>query len=57
MAVNKDELLQIFERLPESVQQSTYDYLQYLSLKSNQLDWDDITKLEPDAVPLCKEEQ
>lgn len=38
MAVNKDELLQIFERLPESVQQPTYDYLQYLSLKSNLTD-------------------
>lgn len=57
MAINKDEVIQIFDRLPESAQQSAFDYLQYLSIKHNQLDWDDIAKLEPDATPLSEEEE
>lgn len=57
MSVSKDHIWQIFERLPETAQQSAYDYLQYLSIKHNQLDWDEIKQLAPDEVPLSEEEQ
>ncbi|WP_019639317.1 hypothetical protein [Paenibacillus fonticola] len=57
MSVSKDRIWQIFERLPETAQQSAYDYLQYLSIKHNQLDWDEIKQLAPDEVPLSEEEQ
>lgn len=57
MAVNKDEILKIYEQLPEKAQQSAYDYLQYLSTKHTQLNWDEIAKLEPDEVPISEEEQ
>ncbi|MDQ0086725.1 UDP-N-acetylglucosamine pyrophosphorylase [Paenibacillus anaericanus] len=57
MAVNKDEILKIYEQLPETAQQSAYDYLQYLSTKHTQLNWDKIANLAPDEVPLSEEEQ
>lgn len=57
MAVDKNKVLQIFEQLPESAQQSAFDFIQYLSAKQKQLDWDDIAKLEPDSVPLSEEEE
>lgn len=57
MAVNKDEVLKIFEQLPENAQQSAYDYLQYLSTRHTRPDWDAIAKLDPDDVPLSEEEQ
>jgi hypothetical protein len=31
--------------------------MQYLAAKQNQLDWDEIAKLEPDTVPLSEEEE
>ncbi|WEK53587.1 MAG: hypothetical protein P0Y55_13500 [Candidatus Cohnella colombiensis] len=57
MSVDKSKVLQLFEQLPESAKQSAFDFIQYLSAKQNQLDWDDIAKLEPDAVPLSQEEK
>lgn len=57
MAVDKNKVLQIFDQLTESDQQSVFDFMQYLSAKQNQLDWDDIAKLEPDAAPLSEEEE
>ena len=57
MAVDKNKVLQIFEQLPESAQQSAFDFIQYLSAKQKQLDWEDIAKLEPDANPLSEEEE
>lgn len=57
MAVNKYKALELFEQLTESAQQSAYDYLQYLSAKQNQLDWDEIAKLEPDAESMSEEEE
>ncbi len=57
MAVDKNKVLRIFEQLPESAQQSAFDFIQYLSAKQHQLDWDDIAKLEPDAAPLSEEEE
>jgi len=57
MAINKDEVLKIFEQLPGTAQQSVYDYLQYLSTKHNRLNWDEIARLDPDEVPLSEEER
>lgn len=57
MAVDKQEVLKLFEQLPETAQQSAYDYLQYLSSKHYRPDWDSIEKLEPDEIPLSEEEQ
>jgi hypothetical protein len=57
MAVDKKKLMQIFEQLPESSKQSAFDFIQYLSTKQNQLDWEDVAKLEVDAVPLSEEEE
>lgn len=57
MALDKDEALKLFERLPEIAQLSAYDYLQYLSSKHDRLDWDSIEKLEPDEITLSEEEQ
>jgi hypothetical protein len=57
MAIDKNKVMQIFDQLTESAQQSAFDFMQYLSEKQNQLDWDDIAKLEPDAVPLSEEEE
>lgn len=56
MAVDKQKVLQIFEQLTESAQQSAFDYIQYLSVRQSQLDWDDIVKLAPDTAPLSEEE-
>lgn len=57
MAIDKNKVMQIFDQLTESAQQSALDFMQYLSAKQNQPDWDDIAKLEPDAVPLSEEEE
>ncbi|WP_044477227.1 bacterioferritin-associated ferredoxin [Paenibacillus antibioticophila] len=56
MAVDKHKVLQIFEQLTESAQQSAFDYIQYLSVRQSQLDWDDIVNLAPDTEPLSEEE-
>ncbi|HEY2493716.1 MAG TPA: hypothetical protein VGI33_12525 [Paenibacillus sp.] len=57
MAVNKDEILEMFERLPDTAQQSAYDYLQYLSTRHTRLDWDEVAKLDHDDVSLSTAEQ
>ncbi|QCT01576.1 hypothetical protein E6C60_0855 [Paenibacillus algicola] len=57
MAVDKDKILQMFEQLTESSQQSAFDFMQYLAEKQNQLDWDDLAGLEPDAASLSQEEE
>ncbi len=57
MAINKNELLNLFEQLPETAQQSAYDYLLFLSMKQNRVDWHEIEKLAPDEEPLSEEEQ
>ncbi|MOA19899.1 hypothetical protein D3C78_1403080 [compost metagenome] len=57
MAVDKNKVMQVFDQLTESAQQSAFDFMQYLSAKQKQLDWDDIAKLEPDAVSLSEEEE
>ncbi len=56
MAIKKEELLRIFEQLPEQAQQSAMDFIMYLSAKSDRPDWDEISKLDPDDEPLSEEE-
>lgn len=48
MAINKDDVLKLFEQLPDSAQRSAYDYLQYLSIKHKRLDWNEIELLPSD---------
>jgi hypothetical protein len=57
MAINKEELLHIFEQLPEQAQQSALDFLLYLSFRQDRPDWDQIIKMKPDDEPLSDEEQ
>ena len=57
MAVDKDKVIQLFERLPESAQQLAFDFIQYLYVKQIQPDWDDIVKIDPDTIPLSEEEE
>lgn len=56
MSISKKDVLKLFEQLPEGAQQSAYDYLQYLSIRHERPDWDEISKLEPDDIPLSEEE-
>lgn len=57
MAVNKEDVMNIFEKLPEAAQQSVFDYIQYLLDRHHRPDWDDLAKMEPDDVPLSEEEK
>lgn len=57
MAVSKDDVLKLFEQLPDTAQQSVFDYLQYLSERQHRPDWDDIAKMNSDEMPLSEEEQ
>lgn len=57
MAIKKEDVLTIFEQLPETARQSAYDYLQYLFIKHKRLDWNEIANLEADEVPLSEEEE
>lgn len=57
MAINKEAVVRLFEQLPETAQQSAFDYLQFLSTQHSRLDWNDIAKLEPDDEPLSDEEK
>ena len=55
MAINKEDVIKLFEQLPEKEKQSTFDYMQYLSIKDRP-DWNEIAKLDPDDIPLSDEE-
>lgn len=57
MAVDKNKVLQVFDQLTESAQQSVFDFMQYLSAKQYELDWSDIAKLEPDTASFSEEEK
>ena len=57
MAIDKNKVIQLFDQLPESAQQSVYDFIQFLYVRQVQPDWDDIVKLEPDSIPLSEEEK
>lgn len=56
MAINMEAVVRLFEQLPETAQQSAFDYLQFLSMQNSRLDWSDIAKLESDDEPLSGEE-
>lgn len=58
MVVRKEDLLNLYERLPESEQKTVFDFLQYLVERSNKKisNWDEIDELEPDDEPLTEEE-
>lgn len=56
MAIDKQDIIELFEHLPEKAKQSAFDYLQFLSAK-HRPDWDDIFQLSPDIEPLSAEEE
>lgn len=56
MAVNKKDVIKLFDLLPEEAMQSAFDYLQFLSIRHTRPDWKEIDKLEPDTEPLTEEE-
>ncbi|MFY0545672.1 hypothetical protein [Brevibacillus sp. H7] len=56
MAVSKDDVIKLFELLPEDARQSAFDYLQFLFTRHTRPDWQEIEKMEPDAEPLTEEE-
>ncbi|MCM3342027.1 hypothetical protein M3650_26225 [Paenibacillus sp. MER TA 81-3] len=57
MAIRKDDVLKLFEQLPEAAQQSAIDYLQFLVLRHQRPDWDEISELAPDDIPLNEDER
>lgn len=56
LAVNKDHLIELFETLPISAQQSAYDFMKFLSIRNIRPDWDEIMKLDSVDEPLSVEE-
>ena len=57
VAINKNELLELFDQLPETAKQSAFDFMKYLSTRNVGLAWDEIAQLKPDEAPLDGEEQ
>ena len=60
MAISKDRLYEMVDRLNEEDIVSAYDYLQYLFERKKQdkaLTWAEIDELEPDNEPLTDEEK
>ncbi len=57
MAISKDELVEMVKKLPQSADESAYDYLRYLTLSHARPNWDEIKDLEPDEIPLSEEEK
>ena len=55
MAISKEDIVKLFEQLPEKEKQSAFDYLQYLTIKDRP-DWNEIAQLDPDEIPLSDEE-
>ncbi|MED0675268.1 hypothetical protein ABEV55_14700 [Aneurinibacillus thermoaerophilus] len=56
MAVSKEDVIKLFELLPEDAKQSAFDYLQFLSIRYTRPNWTEIDKMEPDTEPLTEEE-
>lgn len=59
MAITKDDLYKMIDRLSESDAASAFDYLQFLITRSGakkNRSWGEITKLPPDGEPLSEEE-
>jgi len=58
MSINKKDLIDLIEQLPDSAQRSAYDYLNFLVYDNvTRPDWDEIARIEPDTIPLSEEEQ
>jgi hypothetical protein len=55
MAINKEDVIKLFEQLPEKEKQSAFDYMQYLTIRDRP-DWTEIAQFEPDDIPLSDEE-
>lgn len=56
MSISKEEILRLFEQLPEKAKQSAFDYIQFLSIR-HRPDWNEIAQLDPDDIPLSEEEE
>ncbi|MTV50329.1 hypothetical protein GJ688_15265 [Heliobacillus mobilis] len=58
MAIQKEELYHLIERLQEQDRKTAFDFLQYLVVRSKgkQGGWNDIDKAEPDVEPITEEE-
>lgn len=57
MAINNDDILKLVNILPEEAKRSAYDFLKFLTIRDTQPDWDEIDQMEPDDIPLSKEEE
>ncbi len=57
MAIRNEELVEMVKNLPQSAKKSAYDYLKYLAISHERLNWDEIIKLDPDDIPLTEEEK
>lgn len=59
MAITKNDLYKMIDRLSESDTASAFDYLQFLIIRSDakkNRSWGEIAKLPPDGEPLGEEE-
>ncbi|MHB8073159.1 hypothetical protein [Desulfosporosinus fructosivorans] len=56
MAISNEDIFKLVNILPEETKQSAYDYLKFLTISHPRPDWDEIEQMEPDAIPLSKEE-
>lgn len=57
MAISNDDLFKLVKILPEEAKQSAYDFLKFLTNGSRRPDWAEIEKMEPENIPLSKEEE
>lgn len=55
MAINNEDIIRLFERLPEKAKQSAFDYMQYLFVQDRP-DWNEISRIDPDDIPFSEEE-
>ncbi|MHB1405426.1 MAG: hypothetical protein ACYCV0_07530 [Desulfitobacteriaceae bacterium] len=57
MEISNDDLFKLVKVLPEEAKQSAYDFLKYLTIRYTRPNWDKIAQMEPDDLPLSKEEE
>lgn len=57
MAISKEEMYSLIERLDHEDKKTVYDFIQFLNERSkNYESWQKIDELDPDQEPLTKEE-
>lgn len=57
MAINKEELYSMIERLGNEDKKTVYDFIEFLNERSNKPEsWKEIDELDSDKEPLTKEE-